>query len=171
MLKTFKGIAFRSHDPKWAFLPNSGEGAKITGGRFNQVGTSALYLSLTNIGALIESQQGFNNKAQPKLICAYEVDVTNILDLTDALTVKHYGINTRLLDCAWMLEDEPYSQVLSTQLFKQGVNGLIYSSYAKGGEDCLNLVLWRWTKTKPNKVIVVDDFDALPKNQLSWLNK
>ena len=171
MLRTFKGIAFRAHDPRWAFLPDSGEGSNRTGGRFNQVGTQALYLSLTNIGALLESQQGFNNKAQPKLICAYEVDVTNILDLTDPVAVEHYSINKRLLDCAWMLEDDPYSQVLSKKLFEQGVNGVISPSYAKGGEDCLNLILWRWTKSKPNKVIVIDDFEALPKNQLSWPNE
>lgn len=168
MLKNFKGVAFRAHDPRWAFLADSGEGARITGGRFNQVGTKALYLSLSNIGALLESQQGFSNKAQPRLICSYNVDVTNILDLTDPVAVKHYCIDIRSLDSAWMLEDKPYSQVLSKALFEQGVNGLISPSYAKGGVDCLNLILWKWAKTKPNKVVVIDDFEALPKNQLSW---
>lgn len=169
MLKDFKGVAFRAHNPRWSFLPDSGDGAKRTGGRFNQVGTEALYLSLTNIGALLESQQGFSNKAQPKLICSYEVDVTNILDLTDPVAVKFYDVDLSALDCAWMLEDEPYSQVLSKSLFEQGVNGLLFPSYAKGGSDCLNLILWKWSNTKPNKVLVIDDFEALPKNQLSWL--
>lgn len=168
MLKAFKGLAFRAHDPRWAFLPDSGEGAKRIGGRFNPIGTKALYLSLTNIGALLESQQGFNNKAQPKLICSYDVDVTNILDLTDPIAVEHYGLDVSSLDCAWMLEDNPYSQVISKSLFKQGVNGLISPSYVKGGDGCLNLILWKWSRAKPDKVVVIDDFEALPKNQRSW---
>lgn len=169
MLRAFKGVAFRAHDPKWAYLPDSGEGAKRTGGRFNSIGTKALYLSLTNIGALLESQQGFSNKAQPKLICAYDVDITNILDLTNAVVVEHYGIDVSSIDCAWMLEHNPYSQVISGSLFKQGVNGLISPSYAKGAYGCLNLILWKWSKTKPEKVVVIDDFEALPKDQISWI--
>lgn len=168
MLKNFKGVVFRAHDPKWAFLPDSGRGAELTGGRFNYVGTKALYLSLTNIGALLESQQGFSNKAQPKLLCSYEVDVTKILDLTDPQVVKYYDIDFKLLDCAWMLDDKPYSQELSKALIAKGINGIISPSYVKGGESCQNLILWNWKKTKPNKVNVIDDFDALPKNQLSW---
>lgn len=168
MLTNFKGVAYRAHDPRWSFLPDSGEGAKRTGGRFNPIGTKALFLSLSNIGALLESQQGFNHKAQPKLICAYNVDVANILDLTNPIAVQHYAINIALLDCAWMLDDNPYSQMICKSLVKQGVNGLISPSYAKGGQDCLNLTLWNWSKTKPNKVLVIDDFEALPKNQNSW---
>ena len=38
---------YRGHDPRWAFLPPSGEGAATAGGRFNPKGVPALYLAAT----------------------------------------------------------------------------------------------------------------------------
>ena len=84
----FTGIAYRSHDPRWAFAPISGEGSARYGGRFNAKGQPALYLSLSQVGALLESQQGFPKRAAPKLICSYEIDIQNIVDLTDSHTLN-----------------------------------------------------------------------------------
>ena len=36
---------FRAHNPLWSFQPLSGAGAARAGGRFNRIGTPALYLS------------------------------------------------------------------------------------------------------------------------------
>ncbi|MGB0496480.1 MAG: RES family NAD+ phosphorylase, partial [Kangiellaceae bacterium] len=47
----FNGIVFRAHNPKWAYQPDSGEGAARLGGRFNPKGTPAFYTSLSQIGA------------------------------------------------------------------------------------------------------------------------
>ena len=44
--------------PKWAFVPLSGVGAAIDGGRFNRPGVEALYLSRTPQTALEEYRQG-----------------------------------------------------------------------------------------------------------------
>lgn len=44
--------------PKWAFLPISGAGAAIDGGRFNRPGVEALYLSGAPQTALEEYRQG-----------------------------------------------------------------------------------------------------------------
>lgn len=41
-------VAYRVHDPKWAYAPTSGAGAGSHGGRANRPGISALYLSLVN---------------------------------------------------------------------------------------------------------------------------
>ncbi|WP_429008470.1 RES domain-containing protein [Roseixanthobacter psychrophilus] len=38
-------IFHRYLTPKWAFVPTSGAGAAIDGGRFNRPGVEALYLS------------------------------------------------------------------------------------------------------------------------------
>jgi RES domain-containing protein len=44
--------------PKWAFLPLSGAGAAMDGGRFNRPGVEALYLSRAPQTALDEYRQG-----------------------------------------------------------------------------------------------------------------
>jgi hypothetical protein len=41
-------------------------------------------------------------------------------------------------------------------------------SFAQGATaDDVNLV-WRWTKTQPYQVCVIDDADRLPRNDRSW---
>ena len=37
------GFVYRAHNPRWAFAPDSGQGAASAGGRFNPVGMPALY--------------------------------------------------------------------------------------------------------------------------------
>lgn len=44
--------------PKWAFMPTSGAGAAMDGGRFNRPGIEALYLSRSPQAALEEYRQG-----------------------------------------------------------------------------------------------------------------
>lgn len=61
----FIGLVYRAHNPRWAFAPNSGEGAALTGGRFNPPGVLALYTSLRFEIAWLEAQQAFPFKAQP----------------------------------------------------------------------------------------------------------
>ena len=73
-LRRFTGLVFRAHNPRWAFTPVSGEGARRYGGRFNRPGLPALYTSLSLETAWLEAQQGFPFKAQPMTICAYRVD-------------------------------------------------------------------------------------------------
>ncbi|RUW26547.1 RES domain-containing protein, partial [Mesorhizobium sp. M1E.F.Ca.ET.041.01.1.1] len=51
-------IFHRYLTPKWAFLPISGAGAAIDGGRFNRPGVEALYLSRSAQTALDEYKQG-----------------------------------------------------------------------------------------------------------------
>ncbi len=74
----FEGIVYRAHDPRWAFSPLSGDGAKKTGGRFNPPGLAALYLSLEAITALKEATHGLPRRVEPFIFCSYEVDCDNI---------------------------------------------------------------------------------------------
>lgn len=168
MFTTYKAEAYRSHDPKWSFKPTSGEGASYRGARFNPKGKHALYLSLSQVGALIESQQGFSLKSQPKLLCTYEVDIDKIVDLTDIKVCVHYDIDPTKLCGQWIGVNTPYSQVIASRLMTLGANGILVPSFAKGADNCINLVLWQWSDKLPHKVVVIDDNDALPKNQDSW---
>lgn len=68
------GLVYRAHNPRWAFGPDSGQGAAQTGGRFNRPGTPTLYTSLRFETAWLEAQQAFPFKAQPMTLCAYDVD-------------------------------------------------------------------------------------------------
>src|SRR5205085_1807609 len=77
----FQATCYRAHDPKWAFSPISGDGAKARGGRFNPAGTPALYLALTLEGLFLEMGQGFAHRFDPLTVCSYEVDVDGIVDL------------------------------------------------------------------------------------------
>ena len=82
LLEVSQASCYRAHNPKWAFSPLSGDGAKIHGGRFNPRGVSALYLGLTIEGAIVESLQGFASKLEPLTVCLYEVDCEDIVDLS-----------------------------------------------------------------------------------------
>jgi len=53
---TVHGPYFRAIDPKWSHVPLSGNGAAICGGRFNEPGESALYLS-SDAGTAIRERQ------------------------------------------------------------------------------------------------------------------
>ncbi len=172
-LITLKTNLYRAHNPRWAFLPGSGEGAALFGGRFNAKGTKALYTSMTGQGAWAEAQQGFSRKAQPLLVCMYEVDCVGVIDLTNEKTRQLWSVSEEELACPWKLEQAkgaiPSSWRLTNNLISQGVSGIIVPSFAPGASsDMKNVIFWRWGKTIPHKVAVIDDHERLPKNQKSW---
>ncbi len=169
----FKGIAYRAHHPKWSFNPESGDGAKIHGGRFNRLGQSALYLSLDPTTAWMEAQQGFPFKPQPMILVAYEIICADIVDLTDVSILAKLGISVLELGCAW--EDlasqkiDPPSWTLVDKLMALQVSGILVPSFASGcGDENRNLVLWNGSDFQANVIRAIDDFGRLPKSGLSW---
>lgn len=172
-LSPFAGTVYRAHNPRWAFDPESGDGASRHGGRFNRPGTAALYTSLRPETAWLEAQQAFPFKAQPMTLCAYDVHCAAILDLTSRSAREAASTSTGELVCAW--EDmvsrniEPPTWTLARRLMADGVAGIIVPSFAyRAGNSDHNLVLWRWSRRRPYRVRVVDDYGRLPRDDRSW---
>ena len=173
LFKRFEGTVYRGHHPAWAYLPESGEGAALYGGRFNRVGTPCLYTAMSIETAWLEAQQGFAFKAQPLTICAYAVDCADVIDLTEAAVRTAAGIDLADLACDWELRAARNETISSWEvadhLIAAGCAGMIVPSFAsRAGPRDNNLVLWKWARALPHKIIVIDDDLRLPRNQLSW---
>ena len=81
LLEVSRASAYRAHDPRWSFKPLSGDGAAVHGGRFNPKGTPALYVALDPMTAIKEAAQGFARKFEPCVLCTYEIDCEDVVDL------------------------------------------------------------------------------------------
>jgi RES domain-containing protein len=170
----FTGSAYRAHNPRWSFSPLSGAGAAVHGGRFNPKGVPALYLGLEIMTAIREAQQGLPRKVDPLVLCSYEIDCNDIVDLTNSDDLKGLSIAPTDLDGGWLLlakaRKTPTSWSIARRLIADGVAGAIVPSFAPGATaDDRNLVLWRWGPDLPHRVMVHDPSGRLPKNALSWV--
>jgi RES domain-containing protein len=169
----FQGLAYRAHDPRWSFRPLSGEGGAVHGGRFNPKGTPALYVALDPMTAIKEAAQGFARKFEPCVLCTYEIDCEDVVDLRSEKTRRAARTSREDMACAWFADAaagrEPASWRLARSLIAEGAAGLIAPSFVAGtvvGD--VNLVLWDWSDRLPHKVTVFDPSGRLPKSQLSW---
>jgi RES domain-containing protein len=169
----FVGTCYRAHDPRWSFAPLSGAGAAIHGGRFNPRGVQALYLARDAMTAVKEANQGFAHKIEPCVLCSYDVDCEDIVDLLTDEARARAGVAREEIAGAWFGEHaasgEPPSQRLARRLVAGGAAGLLAPSFAPGATAAdHNLVLWRWGAERPHRVAVFDPSGRLPKDQLSW---
>ena len=169
----FRGTGYRAHDPRWSFTPLSGDGAAVHGGRFNPKGTAALYLGLTPMTAIKEANQGFAFKIEPCVLCSYDIDCEDIVDLRDEAGREAESMGLEDLGCPWLhialAGRAPSSWKLATRLIARGVAGVLVPSFAPGADaNDHNLVLWRWSSRRPNRCVVHDPSGRLPKDQLSW---
>jgi len=171
---TLNIVAYRAIQPNWSFNVLSGEGAKIHGGRFNPVGTSALYLALSPLGALAEyNQAGLPHRPQPTTLCAFELSVTDIVDLTTIEGRREAKISLIEMACDFRylnaIKKIPPSWKMAELLIKKKKAGIIVPSYAPlASKNMMNIVLWKWGDSA-HQVKVIDDHHRLPNNQSSWL--
>lgn len=165
----WRGIAYRVHDPKWAYDPISGRGAGVHGGRANRPGVDALYLSMELETAIAEYKQ-LDALLPPALIVSYQISVSRIVDfrggfnpLWDVLWQDFY--------CDWrkMIFSQgiqPPSWSIGDMVLAEQARGIIFKSLMTGGT---NLVLYSNALTAIDSIAVHDPNHALPKNQDSWL--
>ena len=160
----FRRPLYRALNPLYARAPLSGEGAARYGGRFNALGTPALYTALDPLTAVREANQV--GALQPTVLVSYRADVTPIVDGGDADALARFGSDPdALADPGWrskMLSGRPApTQRLAAALIAAGFAGLLVRSFAKGaGPSAFNLVLWRWSGTAA-RLEVDDDDDRL----------
>ena len=169
----FQGRCFRGHDPGWSFSPTSGEGARITGGRFNPPGKAALYLATRFDTAVGECTQGFANRVPPLTLCEYDVDCDPVADLSTGAGRKSNKVKLSALACPWkelMAKSEPVpSWQVAADLEGRGFAGMLVPSFFVGATPShVNLVLWRWSDTLPTLVKVHDPSSRLPRDRKSW---
>jgi RES domain-containing protein len=166
----FQGVAYRALNPKWSWPPTSGEGARLHGGRFNPKGTAALYLSLASGTAVLEASQGFGRRFPPLTLVTYDIDCSDIADLTQKSALKKAKTTEGDLACSWMLHAALGQKVptwaLAKRLIAGGAAGIIVPSFAAGATpNDKNLVLWRWSDALPHRVSVFDPDQRLPRSQ------
>jgi RES domain-containing protein len=169
----FRGVCYRAHDPKWAWAPVSGDGAAIHGGRFNPRGVPALYLASSITGMFAEMGYGFARRFDPLTVCAYDLDMENMVDLRTDETRKRAGVAPQDMANPWMLDlvegRRPRSWDVAQKLIDDGAAGILVPSFANGAQGGrFNIVLWNWGGDLPHKVTVFDPSERLPKDQASW---
>jgi RES domain-containing protein len=157
--------------PKWAHDPLSGAGAASRGGRHNEPGMPALYMSEQFATAIAEYEQDLG--IRPGTLCAYDVTVGQVVDLCDAETRSAARVDPDDLRCPWKKyafidKTRPPTWDIARRLFDAGASGIrVPSVQAVGG---VNLVLWRWNDTPDRAVVALDPLGDLPKDQSSWTN-
>ena len=165
--------AYRAHDPQWSWTPLSGAGAALMGRRFNWKGLETLYLSFAPITALREVSGGFAHRLTPWVLCSYDVDCEDVVDLRSDAARADAGVALADLACPWAADlakgREPASHGVVRRLLATKAAGILTPSFSVGAAaDEVNLVLWRWGPDLPHRVNVYDPTGRLPKNQLSW---
>ncbi|KFF50676.1 hypothetical protein GY26_00765 [Gammaproteobacteria bacterium MFB021] len=168
-LPHFASAAYRVHDPKWAFMPTSGDGAGDHGGRLNRVGVPALYLSLDEATAVAEYKQ-LSALMPPGLIVSYEVDVASVIDFRagysgawDPLWQELYCDWRRM----WFNERvEPPTWLLGDMALEVGARGILFPSQAR--PEGINLVLFTEALDSQDSLRVFDPRGQLPRDPSSW---
>jgi RES domain-containing protein len=155
--------------PRWAHDPLSGAGAARNGGRFNEPGVPALYLSEDLLTAIAEYEQELG--IRPGTFCAYKVDVEEVVDLTDAAACRELRIRAADLRCAWKTmilaeRRQPPSWKIAARLLRAGYAGARVPSMQNPAG--VNLVLWRWNDAPNHRVLPQDPQRDLPRHQRSW---
>ena len=157
----YRGLLYRALNPIRAREPLSGEGARLHGGRFNPKGIPALYTAISVMTAIRETNQ--IGTLQPTTLVSYDADITPIFDATDAEALGDYGVTlAEIAADDWrvrMLADgKAPTQVLAEKLIADGYAGMQVQSFAKGAAaGDLNIVLWKWGRALPARLVLNDD--------------
>jgi RES domain-containing protein len=163
-------VLYRYLTPKWAFLPLSGAGSAIDGGRFNRVGIEALYLSLAPQTALEEYRQG-SSLVPPATLASYVATIGNLVDLSEGYDPARWPAEWANWDCAWrrivrLEKTTPPSWGLADAVISAGHKGILFPSLRHPGGA--NVVLYHANFDDQDRLEVHDPDGQLPRDQSSW---
>ena len=156
--------------PRWAYLPTSGAGAALDGGRFNRPGVEALYLSRGPQTALEEYRQGASI-VPPATLAAYRITLAAVADLSQGFEPKIWDDAWKEWDCAWRKiaridRKVPPSWKLADVVITTGLRGMLFPSLRHAGGT--NLVIFPANLVDGDGVSVHDPDHRLPRDQSSW---
>jgi len=163
-------IFHRYLTPKWAFLPTSGAGAAIDGGRFNRPGVEALYLSRAPQTALEEYKQGASI-VPPATLAAYKITLAEVVDLSQGFDPEIWDGSWQEWDCPWRKiaridKKAPPSWKLADLIIMAGLRGILFPSLLHVGGT--NLVIFPANLVDRDHATVHDPDHRLPHDQSSW---
>jgi RES domain-containing protein len=141
----------------------SGAGAARAGGRWNEPGQPALYLSDSHATAIAEYQQDL---PRPGTLTAFDVEAFGLIDLGDPAVQDALGIEVDFLRQPWkhmrdIARTRPPSWDFAKAAHAAGWNGLRVPSVQSSGS---NLVLWRWNQEKTPQIRCIDPLGDLPRD-------
>ena len=140
----FRSVERRYMDPTHVL---SGQGTAENGGRFAAVGMRAVYLSTTDSGATKETtarKLRLGGSAQistakyPRIVYAVEAKLQRAIRLND---LGSSGSGGDVRKACLNGDDLAASMQLAKQLEKAGIQGIIFPSVVKGGDDNLLVYL------------------------------
>ena len=159
---TLSGRFWRLLSLRWQREP-LGSGAHLTGGRWNALGTPAIYFGSDHATAIAEYHQAL---VQPGTLVAYDIEASAIVDLCNAVTRADLKVADDVPGCEWRLihaveKREPPSWAVARRLIGAGAQGALVPSVQREGG--VNLVLWRWSADGSDgaKVTAIDPHGEL----------
>jgi len=129
----------------------------------------ALYMSTDLLTAVAEYEQEIG--IRPGTFCAYDVDVAEVLDLTQPDVLAAFGIEPEVRFLPWksilLVEHRrPPGWDIADRLTAAGIAGILVPSTRMPGG--VNLVLWHWNDTPARRVVALDPQHDLPADQSAW---
>lgn len=122
---------------------------------------------IQQLGSKYEQELGI----RPGTLCAYDIDVKGIVDLTDPQVQAICSVSPAILKCAWkeiwlVQKQRPLTWELAARLIAENYTGVRVSSVRHFSG--VNIVLWYWNDRPDRHICVLDPKSDLPTNQKSW---
>jgi RES domain-containing protein len=162
-------LFYRALTPRWAYLPESGAGAALAGGRFNRPGVEARYLAQTPEVALLEYQQELP-LLPPATVATYLVTAEAVIDFSGGYVENTWSPIWKEAYCNWkglafLDKVEPPSWVLGDLARAANAAGILYRSVHDPSVLCI--VLYP-ELSRQFTAPVFDPKGDLPSNADSW---